>query len=47
MFLVIALRGPGALSLDAVLARRFVAMNGGAELPKPLLRPQPATSAST
>jgi putative oxidoreductase len=44
MFLVIALMGPGALSLDALIARRF-ARSSNPVLPKPLLRPDTATSA--
>jgi putative oxidoreductase len=40
MFLVLALIGPGALSLDALLARRFGRRGDqAAELPPPLLRP--------
>ena len=48
MFLVIALRGPGALSVDAFLARRFAATAADrAGLPKPLLRPNPVTTEAT
>lgn len=36
MFLVIAITGPGPLSLDAVIARRWAA---APQLPRPLLRP--------
>jgi putative oxidoreductase len=37
MFLVLAIIGPGALSLDALLARRFARPAPG---PRPLLRPE-------
>jgi putative oxidoreductase len=39
MFLVIALRGPGALSLDALLARLFA--RNAAPLPASVLAPRP------
>jgi putative oxidoreductase len=44
MFLVIALGGPGALSLDALLARWLGRASGEASLPKPLLRPSPVVT---
>jgi putative oxidoreductase len=42
MFLVIALRGPGALSLDALLARIFARQ--AAPLPRPVLAPSPVAA---
>jgi putative oxidoreductase len=42
MFLAIAIGGPGALSLDAVLSRWF-ARDRAVKLPTPLLRPDPGT----
>jgi hypothetical protein len=38
MFLVLVLVGPGKLSLDALLARRF-GQTANPVLPKPMLRP--------
>jgi putative oxidoreductase len=42
MFLVIAIGGPGALSLDALIMRRL-ARRSAESLPRPLVRPSPAT----
>ena len=44
MFLAIAIGGPGALSLDAMIARRLFRPTSEATLPKPLLRPSPVTT---
>jgi hypothetical protein len=44
MFLAIAIGGPGALSLDALIARRLFRAKNEGTLPKPLLRPSPATT---
>ena len=46
MFLVIAIGGPGALSLDALIARRLDRASSDATVPKPLLRPAPVASAN-
>lgn len=47
MFLVLALRGPGALSLDALIARWFARGQGPQPaLPKPLLPPRAGAPAS-
>jgi putative oxidoreductase len=43
MFLVVALIGPGALSIDALISRRFRTAQP-VPLPRPLLRPGAATS---
>ena len=43
MFLAIAIGGPGALSLDALIMRRLF-RRSEERLPKPLLHPSPATS---
>lgn len=44
MFLVLAIIGPGALSLDALVARKLGRATAGPTLPKPLLRSAPAAS---
>ncbi len=44
MFLVIAIAGPGALSLDALIARLMNRASSAATLPKPLARPRSANA---
>jgi putative oxidoreductase len=46
MFLVVAIAGPGALSLDALISSRFDRAARGAGLPRPLPPPGPVAAAS-